>query len=93
MLGAFTPLTMEGNIIIVGVLTSCYAFPDHDMAHIAMTPVRWFPHIVESIVGTKNGSPEFINVAQEFGSRFGSMATALILAFKNVVEIQLQIFH
>ena len=65
MLGAFTPLTMEGNIIIDGVLTSCYVFADHDLAHIAMAPVRWFPYIVESIVGTKNDSPEFVNVAQD----------------------------
>ena len=32
--GAFTPVTMEGNIIVDGVLTSCYASASHDLAHI-----------------------------------------------------------
>ena len=43
--GAFTPVTMEGNIVVDGVLASCYAFADHDLAHIGITPMRWFPDI------------------------------------------------
>ena len=66
--GAYTPLTKEGNIVVDGVLASCYAFPDHDLAHIGMTPMRWFPDIVESIFGKeKNISPEFVNVVQDMG--------------------------
>ena len=67
ILGAFTPLTVEGNIIIDGALASCYAFPDHYLAHIMMTPMRWFPAALELIIGKKDGSPEFINMAQDFG--------------------------
>ena len=37
------PLTMEGNIIVDGVLASCYASFDHDLAHIAMAPMQWIP--------------------------------------------------
>ena len=32
------PLTEEGNIVVDGVLASCYASFDHDLAHIAMVP-------------------------------------------------------
>ena len=32
-LGAYTPVTVEGNIAVDGVLASCYAFADHDLAH------------------------------------------------------------
>ena len=35
-------MTMEGNIIVDGVLASCYVSPDHDLAHIAMTPCDGF---------------------------------------------------
>ena len=31
---------MEGNIIVDGVLASCYASVDHDLGHIAMVPMR-----------------------------------------------------
>ena len=65
-LGAFTPLTMEGNILVDGVLASCYAFPDHDFAHITMTPMRWFPALLDIILGKTVGSLEFVNIAQDF---------------------------
>ena len=38
-LGAFVPLTMKGNIVVDGVLASCYASFDHDLAHFVMTPM------------------------------------------------------
>ena len=58
---------MEGNIIVDGVLASCYAFPDHYLAHITMAPIRWFPGILELILGGKVGSSEFISMIQDFG--------------------------
>ena len=58
---------MEGNIIIDGVLASCIAFANHYLAHIAMTPIRWFPGILELIFGKRAGSSEFLNVAQHIG--------------------------
>ena len=42
-LGDFAPVTMGGNIVVDGVLASCYALSDHDLVHIVMTPMRWFP--------------------------------------------------
>ena len=66
--GAYTPVTMEGNIIADGVLTSCYAFSDHDLAHIGMTPIRWFPDIADWIFGDDNGSQAFVNIAEVLGN-------------------------
>ena len=33
-LGAFTPVTMEDNVVVDGVLASCCVFDDHDLAHL-----------------------------------------------------------
>ena len=35
--------------MVDGILASCYASFDHDLAHIAMTPIQWFPEIIEGI--------------------------------------------
>ena len=42
---------MDGNIMVDGVLASCYAFSDHHMAHLSMTPFQWFPEIMNGIFG------------------------------------------
>ena len=49
--GMFAPLTMAGNIVVDGVLASSYADYDHDLCHIGMTPLRWFPEIIDWIFG------------------------------------------
>lgn len=39
--GMVAPVTMEGNIIVDGVLSSCYAMiPDHGIAHTVFAPLR-----------------------------------------------------
>ena len=65
--GAYVPLTMEGNIIVDGVLASCYASFHHDLAHIAMTPIRWFPGVIEWIFGEKNGSSVYVDLVGDLG--------------------------
>ena len=65
--GAYVSLTREGHIIVDGVLVSCYASFDHDLAQIAMTPMQWFPDIVEWIFGEDNGSSGYVTMAKEFG--------------------------
>ena len=54
--GAYVPLTMEGNIMVGGVLASCYPSAHHDVAHLGMAPIRWFPEIIEWMLGV---DPEF----------------------------------
>ena len=36
--GVYVPLTMEGTILVDGILASCYSSVRHDLAHIGMTP-------------------------------------------------------
>ena len=63
--GAHTPLTIDRNIIVDGILASCYAFYDHDLAHIGMLPIQFFPTVTDRIFG---GSSTYVNMAEEIGS-------------------------
>ena len=63
--GAFVPLTVDGTIIVDGILASCYASSDHDLTHFCMTPIRWFPEIQQVIYGFQNGSPGYVKIAKE----------------------------
>ena len=59
---------MEGRIITDEVLASCYAFGDHDLAHIAITPMLWIPVINNLVLGDDSGIPVYIKIAEEMGS-------------------------
>ena len=61
-LGVYVPVTMNGNIIVDGVLASCYPSVDHDLAHFRMTPLRWFPEATEWIFGQDNGWQVFVKI-------------------------------
>ena len=50
--------------MVDGVLASCYASSDHDLAHIGMAPMQQHPEIIEWIVGENNG---YVDIAKEFG--------------------------
>ena len=65
--GAYIPMVMEGNIVVNGVLASCYASYVHDLSHFTMTLIGWFPHITELIFGNEKGSPAYVNVIGELG--------------------------
>ena len=58
--GAYTPLTKEGNIMVDEVLASCYAFVNHELAHIGMMPIQWFPEIIQWVFGEDDGSSTFV---------------------------------
>ena len=61
------PLTMEGTIVVDGVLTSCYASIDHTLGHIAMAPMRWFPKIMGKIFGEDSGFSVYAYIAEDLG--------------------------
>ena len=67
ILGAYTPVTVEGNIVVDGVLASCYASTDHDLGHFGMKPVHWFPDIVEIIFGDDIESSAYANIIASGG--------------------------
>ena len=64
---AYVPLTMDGNIMVDGVLASWYASFDHDLAHIVMAPMRMFPEIFQWAFGMDNENPGFVNIAKDMG--------------------------
>ena len=49
------------------VLASCYASFDHDLAHITIAPIQWFPEIIQCIFGKEKGSLAYVNIAKELG--------------------------
>ena len=59
---------MEGNIIVDGEAASCYPSVDHDLAHLTMAPICWFPETTEWIFDNDNAFQVYVKVAEEFGS-------------------------
>ena len=61
-LGAFVPVTMDGNIIVDGVLASCYPSLDHDLLHVVMTPLQWLPEVTKWTFGEDNGLHVYVKI-------------------------------
>ena len=51
--------------MVNGVLASCYANTDHDVAHIAMTPMHRFSAVMKRIFGDDTDYPVFVNTIRE----------------------------
>ena len=66
--GAFVPLTKAGSIVVDGILASCYSDFDHDLAHLSMAPIQWFPNIIKWRCGEDRGFSVFVSMAKEFGT-------------------------
>ena len=58
---------MEGNIVVDDILASCYADFNHDLAHITMIPIRWFPKIMWWIFGADNGFQNYVTINTYIG--------------------------
>ena len=65
--GLYIPLTEEGNIIVDGVLASCHASTDHDLAHFGTLPIQWSPEILKAVFGEENGTQIYVIIAAEIG--------------------------
>ena len=65
--GAYVPLTEEGNLIVDAVLASCYASFHHDLAHIGMTPIKWFSEAMQWIVGEDDRKLAFVSIIKKLG--------------------------
>merc|ERR1712142_301458 len=64
--GYYNPLTEEGTIVVDGVLTSCYGSYPHWLAHLAMTPARWFPNVF--LAANPDGTLPYINMIKKIGN-------------------------
>ena len=58
---------MNGTIVVDRVLASCYPSYHHDVAHIGMTPLSWFPGVIQWISGEDNGFLVYVNMLDHFG--------------------------
>ena len=67
ILGAYVPLTKDGNIVVDQMLASCYASFDHDLAHLMMIPMQWYPEKLGFIFGANNEYTGYVSIAKEFG--------------------------
>ena len=64
--GAYVPLTEHGTIIVDGVLASCYASFNHQLAHFFLAPLRWWPSLLSSI-RTSDSMPAYVYAVKEIG--------------------------
>ena len=62
---------MEGTIMVDGILASCYPGTGHDLAHLGMAPMRWFPSFMEPIFGIDNDSCQDFAVTLEYLGKLG----------------------
>ena len=46
--------------MVDNILASCYASFHHDLAHIGMKPVQWFPEIIQWIFGEDSGLAAYV---------------------------------
>ena len=58
---------MEGSIVVDNILASCYPSADHNLAHIAMASMRWFPWMIEQVYGKGNGFPGYVEISNLMG--------------------------
>ena len=59
---------MHDSIVVDGVLASCYAFSDQDLAHMAMLPIRSYPEVMEWLIGIEDGFTGFAKIAENLGN-------------------------
>ena len=65
--GAYVPLTNTGNLVVGGVLASCYGSFNHDIAHFAMKPVQQLKGMLEWIFGWNNGVQVYTIIVKSVG--------------------------
>ena len=69
----WAPLTMEGTLLVDGLLASCYASFPHALSDLALAPVKMFPRMLlddqESV--KIDGCREVVKLAKKMGTAMG----------------------
>ena len=68
ILGAFVPVTINGKILVDGVLASCFPGSYHDLVHLVITPMQRFSEVVEWFFGNDAGFPVYVDTADILGT-------------------------
>ena len=58
---------MEGNILVDGVLASCYASFNHDIQQVVMKPLLWFPSMVDLLLGEEKSLNSYVTILEHVG--------------------------
>ena len=66
--------------MVDGILASCYASSHHDLYHIGMTPVQFFPEIIQWIFGEDDGISSYVRTTEKIGKMVLPNEQAHILA-------------
>ena len=53
--------------MVDGVLASCYPSNHHDLAHLGMIPMIWFPQVTQWIFGEDNGFQLYAGITEIMG--------------------------
>ena len=77
-------MTVEGNIIVDGVLASCYDSVNHDVAHIGMKPMQWFPDIIQWVFGEDDRFSAFAKTVKYLEHQCCHMSRSSNINFQNL---------
>ena len=50
-----------------GVLASCYASFDHDIQHIVLQPLLWFPSLMDLLLGEEESLNSYVTILEHVG--------------------------
>ena len=71
--GIWAPLTMEGTLLVDGLLASCYASFSHALSDMALAPVKMLPRMLlddqESLMA--DGEREVVKLLIKMGTAIG----------------------
>ena len=65
--GYYSPLTLEGTVVVDGFLASCYASYPHWVANMALFPARTWPSIFLGADGDAEGTGSFVKLIKKIG--------------------------
>ena len=71
--GVWTPLTMEGTLLVDGLLASSYASFSHEAADLILAPIKMFPRLLldDQQSQHKDGCRQVIKLVKQLGTATG----------------------
>ena len=78
--------------MVNGIMASCYAISNHDLAHLILAPMQWHPDIMVWIFFIEKESPCYISIyivvaLQLIKHKIIINKVKYVHAFRNVIKI------